>query len=264
MKPILSIKNLTVEFEPPKSRAREKPLRAVDSVNLEVFPGEFVALVGESGSGKTMTSLSIMNLLPEHAKITAGEIEFSGKNKSVIFQEPMTSLNPLMKVGKQITEWATEKGMTKHDAEQKARELAGLIGLKNTQRIFNSYPHELSGGMRQRIMIAGALMTNPELLIADEPTTALDVSTQNEILKIIGTLNKNFKTALLLITHDWTVVQKTCSRIYIMYKGKIVEEGGTEEILSSPKHPYTKALLSAIPTPQKRGRKLPCYFEQEF
>lgn len=255
MKEILNIKNLSVEFS---------SFKAVSNINLKVNEGEFVALIGESGSGKTITSLSIMNLLPESAKITSGSIEFIGKNKSIIFQEPLTSLNPLLKVGKQIIEESVFKGISKDVALKKAAELAKLTGLTDTNRIFNSYPHELSGGMRQRVMIASALMTNPQLLIADEPTTALDVATQQDILKIIYELNKKFNTATLLITHDFSIVKKICSRVYVMYRGKIIEEGETQKIFNSPVHPYTKALIDSIPNAKKRYTKLPSYFEQDL
>ena len=254
-KSLLKIENLSVEF-----CSSKKKFTAVKNVNLEIFPGEFVALVGESGSGKTITSLSIIDLLPENAKITEGTITFTGKNKSIIFQEPMTSLNPLLKIGKQIEESALIKGISKQEAHNQAEKLAKMTGLEDTKKIFNCYPHELSGGMRQRVMIASALMTNPELLIADEPTTALDVSTQNKILSIIQNLKIEFNTALLLITHDFTVVKKLCSRIYIMYKGKIVETGKTEEILKAPQHPYTKALIDSIPDAKRRHEKLPVHF----
>ncbi len=262
MEPLLTIENLSISFEKNSDNKASK-FFAVKNLNLKIFPGEFVALVGESGSGKSMTSLSIMNLLPENAKTESGKIEFSGKNKSIIFQEPMTSLNPLIKTGRQIEESALIKGMSKIEAHEKALKIAKLVGLENTDRIFNSYPHELSGGMRQRIMIAGALMTDPELLIADEPTTALDVSTQNKILELIKSLKENFNTSLLMITHDFSVVKKLCSRIYIMYKGQIVEEGETEKILSFPQHPYTKALINSIPDAKKRSQKLPV-FNGEF
>lgn len=252
---LLNIQNLTVEFS-----SKERQFQAVKNLNLKIYSGEFVALVGESGSGKTITSLSIMNLLPENAKKTGGTIDFAGKNKSIIFQEPMTSLNPLIKIGRQIQESGLCHGMTKQQARTKAEKLAKLTGLENTRRIFNCYPHELSGGMRQRAMIASALMTNPELLIADEPTTALDVSTQNKILSIFQNLKNEFNTSLLLITHDFTVVKKLCTRIYIMYKGEIVEEGPTTEVLQNPRHPYTKALINSIPDAKKRNTKLPVLF----
>jgi ABC-type dipeptide/oligopeptide/nickel transport system ATPase component len=266
MKELLKIENLTVDFFSEKTLfTKPKPVfRAVDSLNLTVHPGEFAALVGESGSGKTITSLSIMNLLPENAAVTDGKISFNGKNKSIIFQEPLTCLNPLIKAGKQIEEALTVKGASKEEAHKKAVKLAELAGFSDIERIFNCYPHELSGGQRQRIMIASALMTDPELLIADEPTTALDVSTQKEILNILFDLKKEFNTALLLITHDFSIVKKICTYVYIMYRGKIVEEGPVEKIFTSPEHPYTKALINSIPYPSRRSQRLPSYFEQEW
>ena len=254
---LFQIKNLSVEFSQKKQNTQ-----ILKDVSLSVDEGEFVALVGESGSGKTMTSLAAMHLLPENVKITGGEIilgdktiskindnEFraiSGKEISMIFQEPMTSLNPLIKVGKQIEETGLTHGMSKDEAGEKAMELARLTGLSDTKRILQSYPYELSGGMRQRIMIASALMNNPPLLIADEPTTALDVSTQEEIITILKELRSTKKISMLLITHDFSVVKKLCSRVYIMYKGKIVEANTVEEIFKNPRNEYTKLLLGAI------------------
>lgn len=259
MTPILTIDSLSVEFS-----SKNQTFKAVDNISFSINPGEFAALVGESGSGKTMTALSIMNLLPEGASVTKNAISFKGKNKSIIFQEPMTSLNPLIKIGSQIVESALLKGYSKKDAYDKAKSLAQLTGLKDTDRIFNSYPHELSGGMRQRVMIASALMTDPELLIADEPTTALDVSTQNEIIAILKELNQKLNTSLLLITHDFSVVKKLCSSIYIMHNGKIVESGSADKIFNNASHPYTQALLNSIPDARKRGQKLPSYFDPEL
>ena len=254
---LFQIKNLSVEFS-----SREKKVPLLNDVSISVDDGEFVALVGESGSGKTMTSLSTMHLLPENVSITNGEIylgekkissmsekefrQISGKEISMIFQEPTTSLNPLLKIGKQIEETGLIHGMKKDEAAKTALELAQKTGLSDTERIFKSFPHELSGGMKQRVMIASALMNNPKLLIADEPTTALDVSTQEEIISILKDLQKTEKISLLLITHDFSVVKKLCTRVYIMCKGKIVEENTVSEIFNNPKHDYTKRLLSAI------------------
>lgn len=230
-------------------------------VSLSVGEGEFVALVGESGSGKTMTALSAMHLLPEHINLTGGEItlggrnissmrdsEFraiSGKEISMIFQEPMTSLNPLIRGGKQIEEAGRIHGLSKETARTRARELARQTGLTDTERILQSFPHELSGGMKQRIMIATALMNNPRLLVADEPTTALDVSTQEEIIAVLKKLRETQNVAMLLISHDLAVVKKLCSRVYIMYKGRIIENGTTDEIFKNPRHEYTKALVES-------------------
>lgn len=254
---LFQINHLSVEFS-----LREKRTPILQDISLSVDEGEFVALVGESGSGKTMTSLATMHLLPENICMTGGEIllggknissmdekEFraiSGKEISMIFQEPMTSLNPLIRVGKQIEESGLIHGMKKDVARNKATELARLSGLSDTERILRSFPHELSGGMKQRIMIASSLMNSPRLLIADEPTTALDVSTQEEIIHILQNLREQRNTAMLLISHDLSVVKKLCSRVYIMYKGRIVESGSTEEIFKNPRHEYTTALVQAV------------------
>ncbi len=270
-KKLLEIKNLSVDIG---------SAHILKNISLSVAEGEFVALVGESGSGKTMTSLSIMHLLPESAQIKSGEISFSseeilnipsrqfrkisGKEISMIFQEPMTSLNPLIKVGKQIEESGLIHGMTREQAAQKKEELMKLSGFTDTKRVSSSYPHELSGGMKQRVMIASSLMNTPKLLIADEPTTALDVSTQEEIIGILRSLKQNSSTSMLLITHDFSVVKKLCSRVYVMFEGRIVEENTTEQIFKSPKHPYTKALIDSIPDFSKRGKELPVYFKGDF
>ncbi len=253
---LFEIKNLSVEFS-----LQNKKALLLNDVSLSVDEGEFIALVGESGSGKTMTSLSAMHLLGENIRITGGEIslskkiisklsdkefrKISGKEISMIFQEPMTSLNPLIKVGKQIEEAGLIHGLSKTEAKNRSEELARLTGLTDTARILQCFPHELSGGMKQRIMIALALMNNPSLLIADEPTTALDVSTQSEIISILKKLQQTKKIALLLITHDFSVVKKLCSRVYIMYKGRIIEENTTDEIFKNPRTEYTKALIKA-------------------
>lgn len=254
---LFQIKNLSVDFS-----LKNRKTQILKDISLSVDEGEFVALVGESGSGKTMTSLATMHLLPENVKITGGQItlggkiisemndkdfrSISGKDIAMIFQEPMTSLNPLIKAGKQIEETGLAHGMSKKEAEEKASELARLTGLTDTNRILQSFPYELSGGMRQRIMIASALMNNPPFLIADEPTTALDVSTQEEIISVLKKLRDTKKISMLLITHDFSVVKKLCSKVYIMYKGEIVEENSIEEIFKNPQHEYTKMLLGAI------------------
>ena len=254
---LFEINSLSVDFF-----LHKEHLPILQDISLSIDAGEFVALVGESGSGKTMTSLAVMHLLPESIHVTGGEIllggknissmrekEFraiSGKEISMIFQEPMTSLNPLIRVGKQIEESGLIHGMKKDEARKKAAELARLSGLLDTDRILRSFPHELSGGMKQRIMIASSLMNSPRLLIADEPTTALDVSTQEEIIHILKNLRKERNTAMLLISHDLSVVKKLCTRVYIMYKGRIVESGSTEDIFKNPRHEYTMALVQAV------------------
>ena len=267
---LFQINHLCAEFS-----SGGKTIPILSDVSLSVGEGEFVALVGESGSGKTMTALSTMHLLSERIHCSGGEILFdgrdisklsdaefrsiSGNEISMIFQEPMTSLNPLIKIGKQIEESALIHGSSKENAQVRAVELARLTGLHDTERIFQSFPHELSGGMKQRVMIASALMNNPRLLIADEPTTALDVLTQEEIISILKNLRETKKIAMLLITHDFSVVRKLCSRVYIMYKGSIVESAPTEEIFRKPKHEYTRALIDAIPSARNRDKKLPVF-----
>lgn len=262
---ILEIQNLYVELD-------SIGKRIIDNVSLTVNEGEFVALAGESGSGKTMTALSCMNLLPSNMKIVSGKIflenteltalsqkemrALTGKDISIIFQEPMTALNPLIKVGKQIEETGLRHGMNKIQAKERALDLMQMSGFSNPHKIATCYPHELSGGMRQRILIASSLMNNPKILIADEPTTALDVTTQEEILNIISSMNKVLHTSMLLITHNLDVVKKVCERIYVMHNGKIIESGNVKTVLTSPKENYTKALLDAIPSFSKRGKKL--------
>ncbi|MCR5724881.1 MAG: ABC transporter ATP-binding protein [Treponema sp.] len=251
-----------------------KTLPIVRDISLSVGEGEFVALVGESGSGKTMTALSAMHLLPENMQRTGGTIllngrdisametkeflKISGKEISMIFQEPMTSLNPLMKIGRQIEEAGLLHGLTREQARKKATVLAKLTGLSDTDRVLHAFPYELSGGMKQRVMIVSALMNNPSLLIADEPTTALDVSTQEEIIDILLNLKALQNVGMLLITHDLSVVQKLCSRVYVMYHGEIIESATTEELFSHPKQEYTKSLLRALPQkgiPEKPASK---------
>lgn len=275
--PLLEVKNLFVEFS-------EKKIRAIDDVCIKIFPGEFVALVGESGCGKTLTASAIMNVLPQNAKISSGEIlfsqneqnsksenssvknileldeksrrEISGKNISIIFQDPSAALDPLCTCGRQIEESAIVHGMPKKAAREQAKKIIAKTGLCDIERIYKSFPHELSGGQKQRVLIAAALINSPRLLIADEPTSALDATLQKEILQTILNLNKELKTSLLLITHDFSIVRKICARVYVMYAGRIIESGSTEEVLQNPLHPYTEALLRAIPKAAKKGEKL--------
>lgn len=271
---VLKIENLNVVFEQKSLFKKPEQLPVLDEINLEISQGEFVALVGESGCGKTMTSLSITNLLPESARITGGKILFEGERNlvgpskkefreilgneiSIIFQDPLSALNPLMKIGKQITEAGTAHGMTKEAAWNKAIENLKLVGIAGAESVMNVYPKDLSGGMMQRVLIAQSLMNNPKLLIADEPTTALDATVQAEIIEILISLKAKTGTSLLLITHDLGVVSKLCSRIYVMYAGQIIEEGSTEAVLNNPAHPYTKALIGTIPDANHRNRELP-------
>lgn len=261
--PVLSVQGLTVEFPAGP---------AVQDLSLNVYPGELVALVGESGCGKSQTALSIMGLQSETAKITAESMlfqgnsllhlteeqknELRGKELSMIFQEPMTALNPVMKVGKQIAEAAIVHGCPKGEAKLLALAMMEEVGLPDVRRLYEEYPHRLSGGMRQRATIAMALLNRPALLIADEPTTALDVTTQAQILELLQKLNRELQTAVLLISHDLEVIHRLCSRVFIMYAGRVVESGPVQAVLSNPGHPYTRGLLSSIPSLAKRGERL--------
>lgn len=257
---LLKIKDLSIAFLSPDSR-----IEAVKGVSLQLDRGETLALVGESGSGKSVTALSILQLLPYAvANEQAGSIRFAGRELmgategdmekirgnmiSMIFQEPMTSLNPLQTVEKQIGEvLALHKNMRGERARERIIELLTLVRLPTPEKRLNAYPHELSGGQRQRVMIAMALANEPDLLIADEPTTALDVTVQAEILALLKSLQKRFRMALLLITHDLGVVRKMADHVCVMNKGEIVETGDTEQIFTAPRHPYTRQLLDAEP-----------------
>ncbi|MEK9199554.1 ABC transporter ATP-binding protein [Lysinibacillus halotolerans] len=260
-KVLLQVKDLETTFFTDDGK-----VPAVDHIDFHINEGEILAIVGESGCGKSVTSLSIMGLVPSPpGKITSGQIllneldltkqtekemrKIRGKEVAMIFQEPMTSLNPLYTIGNQLTEAILihNKGMKKKDAANRAIEMMKLVGLPRAEELMKDYPHQLSGGMRQRVMIAMALLCNPKLLIADEPTTALDVTIQAQILKLMKELNKQFKTAVLLITHDLGVVAETCERVIVMYAGQIVEEAPISEIFKNPQHPYTKGLIQSVP-----------------
>lgn len=264
--PILQIKDLKVSFQ---SGKRYVP--AVDGISFELKDGEILGIVGESGSGKSVTSLTAMGLIPSPpGKVESGKIIFSGKDLthlsekewrkirgnqiSMIFQEPMTSLNPLFTVGNQLIEAIRlHTALSKVEANSRSIELLKLVGIPRAEGILKEYPHQLSGGMRQRVMIAMAMACNPKLLIADEPTTALDVTIQAQILALMKDLNKKTDTSIILITHDLGVVAEICERVIVMYCGQIVEEGDVRTILKNPKHPYTKGLLKSIP--DLRGKK---------
>lgn len=264
---VLSLEGLTVEFA---RGGASYP--AVKDVTLHVAPGEMVALVGESGCGKTLTALATLGLLPPGARVSRGKIllrgtelgsldqdqwdRYRGKDLAMIFQEPMTALNPLMKVGRQVGEAARMHGAGKEEARRRALEAMAQVGLPDPERLYEEYPHQLSGGMRQRVMIAMALINRPRLLVADEPTTALDVTIQAQIMELLLQMNRELGTAVLLISHDLGVVRRLCSRVYLMYAGSLVEWGSTEEVLASPLHPYTKGLLDSIPSWEKRGTPL--------
>ncbi len=246
---------------------------AVDGVDYEIRKGETLGVVGESGCGKSVTALSIMRLIPDPpGKIVEGDILFEGQslldlsdnemrqirgNKiSMIFQEPMTSLNPVYTIGNQISEaLRLHQGLTKKDAHDRSIEMLQLVGIPLPERRVNEHPHQLSGGMRQRAMIAMALSCNPSLLIADEPTTALDVTIQAQILDLMGSLKADLDTAIILITHDLGVVAESAARVVVMYAGKVVEEADVYNIFESPLHPYTEGLLESIPRIDRSAQK---------
>ena len=257
--PLLDIKNLKTYFY-----TEEGVVRAVDGVDLRVYPGEIVGLVGESGCGKSVTSLSIMRLISTPGKIADGEIWFDGKNIlnlsqnemrdirgnfiSMIFQQPQTSLNPIFTAGDQIAEvLQVHKFLEKKEAWSSAVELLRLVGIPDPERRAKSFPHELSGGQAQRVMIAIALALLPQLLIADEPTTALDVTIQAQILDLLRGLQEKFKTAVILITHDLGVIAEMAERVAVMYAGKIVEQAAVKPLFHEPLHPYTQGLIGSIP-----------------
>lgn len=258
--PVLDIGNLRTYFYLNENQVA----KAVDGVSFTVYPGETVALVGESGSGKSITALSIMQLINKPGRIVNGRILMKGQellklkskqmstirgNKiAMIFQEPMTALNPVYTVGNQITEiMRKHKKLNKRDAELRAIELLNIVGIPRPEAIMKEYPHQLSGGMRQRVMIAMAISCNPELLIADEPTTALDVTIQAQILDLLSEMQKTFQMAILLITHDLGVVYEYTDRVMVMYGGQIVEQAPTKQLLRLTKHPYTQGLLASLP-----------------
>ncbi|MCM3639063.1 ABC transporter ATP-binding protein [Sporosarcina luteola] len=258
---ILDVKDLQTTFFTDSGK-----VPAVDHIDFHLRDGEILGIVGESGCGKSVTSLSIMGLVPSPpGKIAGGEIVYNGRDLiglsekemrqirgndiAMIFQEPMTSLNPLFTIGNQMVEAILihEKGWSKKQAQERAVEMLKLVGLPRAEALLKDYPHQLSGGMRQRVMIAMALVCNPKILIADEPTTALDVTIQAQILKLMKDLNVRLGTAILLITHDLGVVAETCERVIVMYAGQIIEEAPTKLIFEDPQHPYTKGLIQSVP-----------------
>ena len=269
---LLDVRDLRVYFD-----TRDGTVKAVDGVSFDIRPGETLGLVGESGCGKSVTAMSLMRLVPHPpARTPSGQILFEGrdllkvsademrhirgKQIAMIFQDPMTSLNPVLTIGRQITEsLQLHMHMGPRQARNRAIELLQLVGIPAAARRVDDYPHQFSGGMRQRVMIAMALSCNPKLLIADEPTTALDVTIQAQILELIGTLRREFNTAVLLITHDMGVVAGVSDRIVVMYAGKVAETAETDELFTYPRHPYTLGLLSSIPRldQQRRERLVP-------
>ncbi len=256
---LLEVKNLKTQF-----KLKKGIVNAVNNIDFSIDKGEILAIVGESGSGKSVTSLSIMGLVQDPGKVVDGEILFKGKDLrkrsdkeiqsirgneiSMIFQEPMTSLNPVYKIKNQLMESImTHMNLSKKEALERAIKMLDLVGIPSPEKRINDYPHQMSGGMRQRVMIAMALSCHPELLIADEPTTALDVTIQAQILELIQSLREKLNMAVLLITHDLGVVAETADRVIVMYCGRIVEEATAEELFRHPKHPYTVGLLESIP-----------------
>lgn len=267
-KAVVELKDLQTHFQ-----TEEGTVKAVNHVSFAVREGETVCVVGESGCGKSVTALSIMGLIAESGSVVGGDILYEGKSLlgmkekelrslrgndiAMIFQEPMTSLNPVFTVGEQIVETLREHELlSKNEAYKKAIELIRKVGIARADEIVHSYPHELSGGMLQRIMIAVALSCNPKLLIADEPTTALDVTIQAQILDLLRQIKEEFKTSILLITHDLGVVAEMADYVVVMYGGKVIEEAPVLEIFQNPKHPYTKGLLKSKPVMGKRIDKL--------
>jgi len=253
--PLLDVRHLTVQF------GQAAP--AVDDISFQVAPGETLGLVGESGSGKSITAFSILRLLPPGGRIASGEVFFEGRNLlalsereirdvrgarvSLIFQEPMTALNPVMRVGDQIAEALYVHGHPRAAATRQAVELLEAVHITDAARRARDYPHQLSGGMRQRVMIAIALACKPPLVIADEPTTALDVTIQAQILDLLRELRSRFNLAFLLITHDFGVIAEMADRVAVMHRGRIVEQGPVRQILRAPTHAYTQRLLAAVP-----------------
>lgn len=261
MSNLLEVKNLRTSFN-----TNDGKIFAVDDISFTLKQGETLGIVGESGCGKSVTSLSVMRLIPTPpGKIESGQILFRGKNLldldkeemrkirgsqiGMIFQEPMTSLNPVFTIGNQIEEAIVVHNpkMPRRESRQRALDMLKLVGIPSPETRIDDYPHQLSGGMRQRVMIAMALSCKPALLIADEPTTALDVTIQAQILDLIRKLQKELNTAMILITHDLGVVAETCNSVAVMYAGKIVEYASVEEIFNHPKHPYTQGLLNSVP-----------------
>ena len=259
----LKIKNLSVDY-----KMRRETVYAAKEINIEVNKGEILGLVGESGSGKSTVGNAIINLIDEPGKISNGSIilgdidinhnqknieNFRGKKVGLIFQDPQTSLNPILTIGEQLIETIqTHLDLSKDEAKKRSIELLKEVGIKDAENRFDNYPHQFSGGMRQRVVISLALCCEPELLIADEPTTALDVSIQSQILELIKRLTKERNLAVILITHDMGVIAETTNRVAVMKNGELVEIGKTKEILTHPKQPYTKSLVSSVPPTNKK------------
>jgi peptide/nickel transport system ATP-binding protein len=267
--PLLAVENLVLTFPGESGR-----VAVVDKVSLTIGRGETLALVGESGCGKSLTALAIMRLLPRPGRIEASSrIEFDGRNLlalsvpemrsirggaiGMIFQEPMTSLNPVTSVGQQVLEAVLlHEKVSRRAARERVIELLQMVGIPDPRTRFGAYPHQLSGGLKQRVMIATAMAMRPRLLIADEPTTALDATIRAQILELLRQLSAMTGTAVLLITHDFGVVNEIADRVAVMYAGMIVEEGTRRDLLSQPRHPYAQGLLKSVPRPEARGGRL--------
>jgi len=265
---LLELDNLQTAFF-----TRDGEVHSVRGVSFALQPGELVGIVGESGCGKSVTCKSVIQLLGKNGKITGGSVRFRGEDLArktpeqmrrirgndiaMIFQDPMTALNPVVTIGRQMTEiLMRNKGLSKREAKAKAVDMLGRVGIADAESRFSQYPHEFSGGMRQRVMIAIALSCNPDLLIADEPTTALDVTIQAQILRLLKSLQQETGTAILLVTHDLGVVAQVCSRVVVMYGGQVMEEGSVEDIFWQPLHPYTRGLLASLPRADQPEHRL--------
>jgi peptide/nickel transport system ATP-binding protein len=266
--PVLSVRNLQVEFA-----TRHHTLRAIDGVSLEIAKGEVLGVVGESGAGKSVTGLAVIGLIDPPGRISGGEILLSGlridnlraeeirkirgKRIGMIFQDPLTSLNPLYRIGDQIIETIrTHTSLSGTAARKRAIDLLAEVGIPAPDKRIDGYPHEFSGGMRQRVVIALAICAEPELIIADEPTTALDVSVQAQIIALIKRLGRDHGTAVMLVTHDMGVIAETCDRVAVMYSGRVAEIGPVQDVIQNPLHPYAKGLMGAIPTLAGEDKRL--------
>ena len=267
--PVLNIDNLSIEFP-----AYRSTVKALNGVSLQVSPGEIVGVIGESGSGKSVTAMLALRLLPERSyRVSGGSLHILGRDMlgatekdllkvrgrdvAMIFQEPMTALNPTRRIGRQMTDVIIHhQQLSKDQARAKAIALLRDMHIADPDQVMDSYPFELSGGMRQRVMIALAFSCDPQLLIADEPTTALDVTVQRQVLLLLREKARERGTAILLITHDMALVSQFCDRVYVMYTGAVVEQGVTAEVMAAPRHPYTQGLLSGLPEQVEPGQEL--------
>jgi oligopeptide/dipeptide ABC transporter ATP-binding protein len=264
--PLLRVEHLRVDFGP-----EDAPLSAVKDVGLSIAPGEILGLIGESGSGKSLTCRSIMRLVGAPGRVAAGTIDFDGRDVlamsprelrafrahdvGMIYQDPFSSLNPVMRIGAHLSETLrANRGLSKAEARAEGLELLERVGIPDPQRRYLAYPHELSGGMRQRVMIALATASHPRLLLADEPTTALDVTTQAQILDLLLEMRRELGTAILVVSHDFGVIAQVCDRVAVMYGGHVVETGAIGELYADPQHPYTRALLESVPDLASAGR----------